>query len=116
LQIAVLAKTANEDYKGMMSKIVKGDKGSTKYNWLLRSLRIGSPEEVEKMKSEVEGGERVFLIGDAAHAMPIGTFLASPPPVFHSPPDPRRLTDEAFSLSHLASTPSARRRRKPRNP
>lgn len=75
-QIAVLAETANDEYKTMMSKIIKSDKGSTKYNWLLRSLRLGSPEEVDKMKSEVEGGERVFLIGDAAHAMPIGKSIS----------------------------------------
>lgn len=47
------------------------------FNWLLRSLRLPEIAEVDASKAKMDGGDLVFLFGDAAHAMPIGQYFTS---------------------------------------
>ncbi|CDZ97362.1 fad binding domain-containing protein [Phaffia rhodozyma] len=70
IELEDLGKKTEKEYSRFVLGVKKGD-GDAQYNWLMRCLRLPPLDELNKLKSQVEGGDRVFLIGDAAHAMPI---------------------------------------------
>ena len=50
------------------------------YNWLMRTVKLPKEKaELDSLKSQLPGGDKVFLIGDAAHAAPICTFTRASP-------------------------------------